>query len=315
MVLEVIGFVLERRRSGVSLKSRRARLVLLAGSLALACGAGVAMARSGVSRIAATHLYWSTGRIFASSPNGTHVKALTRGRHTADGLAVSGGHLYWVDIGKQGSSGYYSGNGAIVEASLEGTHAKAIAKLHYNSDITHGLPIAVAVVVANGHLYWADNSKIVEANLDGTHAKTIARGQDNPLGMAAGGGHLYWGRTYAASVTSSGSVIWSSDVVEANLDGTQAKSIATVQGFPTSVGVGGGHLYWADGSQIVEANPDGTESKPILGKRSGFTGVFALGPGHLYWAGNSGIAKANLDGTQPKTIVKRGGVVAMAIGP
>ena len=290
------------------------RLTWLVGILALACGVGVAAARSGVFRTAAAHLYWSNGAIFKANPNGTHVRPITKGRHSADGLAVGGGHLYWADIGKQGSSGFYSGHGAIVEASLRGTHAKTIATFHYNSDVSHGLPIAVAVVVANGHLYWADNSHIVEANLDGTHAKTIARGQENPLGMAAGGGHLYWGRTVVGDVTSSGSVVWSSTVVEANLDGTQAKTIATVQGFPTSVGVGGGHLYWADGNQIVEANPDGTQPKPILGKGSGFSGVLAVGGGHLYWAGNRGIAKANLDGTQAKIIVKRGGVVGIAIG-
>jgi hypothetical protein len=186
----------------------RMRLALFVGTLAFACGPGVAVAQLGMFRIAAAHLYWSNGRIFEANLNGTQAKAITKGRHNPDGMAVGGGHLYWVDIGKQGNSGYYSGTGAIVEAKLNGAQAKTIARLHYNQDTSHGLPIAVSVAVGNHQLYWADDNRIVEASLDGTHAKTIATGQYDPLGLAAGGGHVYWGLAGTADVTMSGVVYW-----------------------------------------------------------------------------------------------------------
>jgi hypothetical protein len=310
--LEVFGMLFIGPRRCVL----RVRLALFAGTLALACGPGVAVGQLGVSRIAAAHLYWSNGRIFEANLNGAHTTAITKGRHNPDGMAVGGGHLYWVDIGKLGNSGYYSGTGAIVEANLNGTHAKTIARLQYNRDTSHGLPIAVSVAVGDHHLYWADNNRIVEAGLDGTHAKTIATGQYDPLGLAAGGGHLYWGLAGTAYVTISGVVYWSgATVVEANLDGTGAKTVAEVKGFPTSIAVGGGHLYWADGNKIVQANPDGTDAKTILGNGSGFSGVLAVGDGHLYWAAGNRIVQAGLDGTGAKPIVKRQGPAGLAVGP
>jgi hypothetical protein len=303
------------RRCGVSLAGARMKLGLFVGTLAFACGAGVAVAQSEAFRTPTAHVYWSNGnsKIFEANPNGTHAKTIANRQHTPDGMAVGGGHLYWVNIGRSGGS-FYSGNGKIVEANLNGTHAKTIAKLHYNWDTSHGLPIAVAVAVGNRHLYWADGNKIVEANRNGTHAKTIATGQYDPLGLAVGGGHLYWGLAGADVPTSSGVDIWSgAAVVEANLDGTGAKTIATVQNFPTSIGVGGGHLYWADGATIVEANLDGTGAKTILGSRSGFSGVLAVGGGHLYWAGTNKLVEANLDGTGA-TIVKHQGPAGIAFG-
>jgi hypothetical protein len=303
------------RRCGVLLARARVRLGLLVGTVALACGAGVAVAQSGASRTTAAHLYWSNGKIFEANLNGAGAKTIANRQHTPEGVAVGGGHLYWVDIGKMAKSGYYSGTGKIVEANLDGTHAKAIAKLQYNQDTSHGLVIQVAVAVGNRHLYWANGNTIVEASLNGTHAKTIVKGQSDPLGLAVGGGHLYWGLAgYYCEF--SGCYGWKgASVVEATLDGTGAKTIAPVQGFPSSIGVGSGHLYWADGTTIVEANLDGTDPKTILGHGSGFSGVLAVGSDHLYWADGRTIVEANLDGTGAKTIVKRHGAAGIAVGP
>lgn len=293
--------------------------MLLAGAVALACGAGVAVAQSRASGTTAAHLYWSSGKIFEANPDGAHAKTIATGQHNPEGVAVAGRHLYWVDVGKPTKSGFDTGTGSLVEASLDGTHARTIAKLQYNPDISHGLIVQVAVAAGGGHLYWASGSKIIEANLNGSGAKTIAKGQSDPLGLAVGGGHLYWGLAgyyYEAS----GNYGWEgATVVEANLDGSSATTIAKVQGFPATIGVGGGHVYWADGQTIVEANPDGSGATTIVGKGTGFSGVLAVGGGHLYWSDAasrhtpSAIVEANLDGTSAKTI-ERAGAAGIALG-
>jgi hypothetical protein len=294
---------------------------LLAGSLALAGGVGVAMARSGALHAAGAKLYWSNGRnygkIFDTNPDGANARTIASGQRSPDGLAVGGGHLYWVNLG--GSKNGYSGKGKIIEAALNGAHAKTIATLRYNWDYSHGYPISVSVAIGNGHLYWASLGRygnaggIYEANRDGTQAKKIATGQQEPLGVAAGGGHVYWGLGGGISVTSGGSSSWGpGNIVEANSNGTDAKTIGSVQGFPTSIGVGGGHLYWADGNTIVEANLDGSDPKTIVSKVS--SGVMAVGAGHLYWSAGLKIVEANLDGTGAKTIVTHHGVAGIAVG-
>jgi hypothetical protein len=88
-------------------------------------------------------------------------------------------------------------------------------------------------------LYWtnvaADSvpndpaGTVNKANLDGSSPHTVVHGQNEPAGVATGGGHLYW--------TTVDGVIG-----EANLDGTGAHVI--VRGPNASeVAVGNSHLY------------------------------------------------------------------------
>jgi hypothetical protein len=70
--------------------------------------------------------------------------------------------------------------------------------------------------------------------------------------------------------------------VEANLNGTGAKTIASGKGSPYGVAVNASHLYWANqitstNGTIHEANLDGTSAKVIASRQNGPSGV-AVGP-------------------------------------
>jgi hypothetical protein len=203
-------------------------------------------------------------------------------------------HLYWTaNLG--------GGLGTIGEANLNGTDAKTIIS---------GQKLPLGVAVGNGHLYWANaqSGTIVEANVNGTGATTIATGQDSERNVAVGGLHLYWTDYGRATEPRPGHFHFhAGTVVEANLNGTDARTIATGQHNPWGVAVGVGHLYWSDdhAGTITEANLDGTDAKTIATGQSLPTGV-AVDRSHLYWADfRSGkIVEANLNGTGAKTIAK-----------
>src|SRR5262249_21174897 len=85
--------------------------------------------------------------------------------------------------------------------------------------------------------------------------------------------HLYWSN-YDAGAAGGGTI------VEANLDGSDPKTIAIGQSGPLGIAIEGDHLYWttfpapvgAPGS-IVEANLDGSDPKTIAAGQSGPVGL------------------------------------------
>ena len=92
--------------------------------------------------------------------------------------------------------------------------------------------------------------------------------------VAVDASHLYWGNH--------GTVQTPGTIVEANLDGTGAKTIASHKGSPWGVAVNASHLYWANHitspvGTINEANLDGTGAKVIASRQNGPSGV-AVGP-------------------------------------
>ncbi len=114
-------------------------------------------------------------------------------------------------------------------------------------------------------------------------------GQGGPNGVAVGGGHLYWANTNAGTI------------VQANLNGTDVKTIAKGQSFPGAVAVGCGHLYWSSEERgtIVEANLDGNRAKTIV-RRQLLPFWVAVDSSHLYWDNSVAagtIVEANLNGT------------------
>jgi hypothetical protein len=139
------------------------------------------------------------------------------------------------------------------------------------------------VATGGGHLYWTVNGSIGETNLDGTGAHFVVRGR-SASEVAVGNSHLYW-TNFGTAAANSGSV-W-----EANLDGTGAHSIVPAQ--PRLMGgiaVNGSHVYWAASSDfsdghgaIWEANLDGTGAQSIVPGQDDPAGV-ALDGSHVYWA-------------------------------
>lgn len=283
------------------------RSVAIAGCVAsLACGAGVAGAQPGASGEAGAHLYWTTGRdVVEANLDGTNATTIhTESSYFMTDVAVGGGRLYWAVGGA---------NGFISEANLDGTNSKRIVARKSGGRTTGMMAFGYR------HLYWTTSAgALKEARANGSGVTEIFHSSPNvaspviPLGVAVAGHHLYWSEQGRGKI------------IEANLDGTHAKTIAKHQSNPVGVAVGGGHLYWTtlgdrQPGTIVEANLDGTGAKTIV------TGAepssVAVGDGHLYWfndagSNGSGIVEANLDGTGAKAIANpRSGATALAIEP
>ena len=169
--------------------------------------------------------------------------------------------------------------------------------------VAHGQNEPGGVATGGGHLYWTVNGVIGEANLDGTGAHVVVGGP-NATEVAVGNSHLYWTNN-GGGFANSGSV-W-----EANLDGSGAHSIVPSQ--PRIMGgiaVNGSHVYWAASSDfsagdgaIWEANLDGTGAHSIVPGQSNPAGV-ALDGSHVYWASPGALWTANLDGTGSTTLIR-----------
>lgn len=122
--------------------------------------------------------------------------------------------------------------------------------------------------------------------------------------------HLYWANLDYDTI------------VEANLNGMGAKTVAQTVG-PSYVAVSSSHLFWSTGDSsqtcshtgtIVEADLNGSGAKAIVKRQPGSLNGVAVGGGHLYWAiGCAGtIVEAKLNGTGAKTIAKRQTPVGVA---
>jgi hypothetical protein len=126
--------------------------------------------------------------------------------------------------------------------------------------------------------------------------------------------HLYW-TNYDGS-----------KVVEADLNGTHAKTIASDKPYsPAGIAVGDGHLYWVNvatgessKATIVEADLNGTHAKTIARFQYTLTNgavTVAVSNSHLYWTAASGIVEADLNGTDAKNIAKTPtGSIGVAVG-
>lgn len=103
-------------------------------------------------------------------------------------------------------------------------------------------------------------------------------------------------------------------IVEADVNGAHAKTIAKGVHNPVGLAVSSSHLYWASAGRgtIVEANLNGTNPKAIVKGQSG-VGPMAIGS-QLYWISGANIVEANLNGTNPKTIVTGQSAVEIAVG-
>lgn len=166
--------------------------------------------------VGAGQLVWANSEnssVVESNLNGTNAKAIATHAHNAVGVAIAGGHVYW---GLGGT--YKQGDSTIVEADMNGTHPKTIVKSFF----------LIGLTIGDGHLYWGNqDGPIYEATLNRSHARKIVTGGYNRLGgftggLAVGGGHLYW-----ALVNGSGT---RSTIVEADLNGTHARTIARLRG-------------------------------------------------------------------------------------
>ena len=130
-------------------------------------------------------------------------------------------------------------------------------------------------------MYWIDNGALY--GLTGAKAAKIA---DSANGIAVGGGKVYW--------TSQSGAISS-----ANLDGSGATTLTTIQAVPMGIAVdtAGSKLYWTNArGRIQSANLNGSGIKTVLPGLSDPTDI-VVSNGFIYWTeGGNTIRRVNISG-------------------
>ena len=193
-------------------------------------------------------------------------------------IAVGGGKVYWTE--KTGESG-----GTINSANLDGTGVTELASIF-------ATPIGIAVDIDGSKLYWTNSSgRIQSANLDGSRITNVLRDLPSPMDIALAGGNAYWTQggnvrfvnlkgtkqirnvstgtdTPGSLVIGGGKVYWTEmtgesggTVNSANLNGTGATQLASIQAAPMGIAVDTARskLYWSNSrGRIQSANLDGS---------------------------------------------------------
>ena len=165
------------------------------------------------------------------------------------GIAVdtTGSKLYWTNS-----------RGRIQSADLDGSGI---------TNVLQNLPGPMDIAVARGIVYWtqydatagAGNVGIVNPTAARTVvARYISTGSDVPGSVVIGNGKVYW-----TEMTGEGG----GTVNSANLNGTGATPLASIQAVPMGIAVDGlrSKLYWTNSrGRIQSANLDGSGIKNVV---------------------------------------------------
>jgi sugar lactone lactonase YvrE len=194
------------------------------------------------------------GTIGRADLDGENVKqGFITGANDPRGIAVDGGHIYWVNRGGSANGGFTT---SIGRADLSGGGADQ-EFISYSSAFTGsssaGTPEGIAV--DEEHLYWSATREgirttVIRRDLDGSAASEVRRivgtagagaGQ-----MALDAGHVYWADTGTESIG------------RADLDLSPASvNRSFIPGVPSAQGVAGGasHIYWSSFPPPVPPSP------------------------------------------------------------
>ncbi len=231
-------------------------------------------------------------------------------------LAVdfSGGKMYW-------SENFNNGLPKIQRANLDGTGLETIITLS-------GLLIvpSIALDVPNQKIYWAVNptasagdqvaqrgpGSIARANFDGSNAEAINTTVVFPVGLAVGGGKVYWYDDGTGFIE------------RANLNGDTIESIVEQpdqQNSPLAVDIAAGKIFWIADDYLRRANLDGSNQEDLFAG-AGAAIDLTLDAAHrkVYWSsfvnGIGAITRANYDGSHVETLPfnNLGAVYGLAVG-
>ena len=193
-------------------------------------------------------VYWteqtgnSAGTINAANLDGSGVKQLTSILAVPMGIAVdtAGSKLYWTNS-----------RGRIQSANLDGSGIR---------NVRQNLSDPTDIVLSDTHIYWvASGDTIRRVNMTGTRVvQDVAVGLMNVGGIAIGGGKVYWTEKTGASAGT---------ITGANLDGTQFKTLATIQAVPMGIAVDttDQKLYWTNSrGRVQRANLNGSSIKNVV---------------------------------------------------
>lgn len=247
-------------------------------------------------------IYWSDfsgSSIERANTDGTQRETLAGALPNSPiDLAIdySAGKMYW-------SESFDVGMPKIRRANLDGSNPEIIIDFS-------GLIIvpSIALDIPNQKIYWAANptanagdkparrgpGTIARANLDGSNAEVINATVVFPVGLAVGGGKVYW---YDDDTG------W---IERANLDGSAFEQILEQplgEAVPLAVDALQGKIYWIADNYLRRANLDGTNAEDLLhGAGEAFDLTVDATQRKVYWfAGlsqsNGVIRRANYDGS------------------
>lgn len=245
-------------------------------------------------------IYWtapSSSSIQRANTDGTQretlVAALPNGPIDL-ALDFSGGKMYW-------SENFSAGLPKIQRANLDGTGLETIITFS-------GLLIvpSIALDIPNQKIYWASNptanaadksarrgpGSIARANLDGSNAEAINTSVVFPIGLAVGGGKVYWYDDDTGFIE------------RANLDGSAFEQILEQpdqQSSPLAVDVVAGKIFWISDNYLRRANLDGSNQEDLLvGAGAAIDLTLDAANRKVYWSaltnGVGAITRANYDG-------------------
>lgn len=252
-------------------------------------------------------IYWadfSTNSIQRTNTDGAQRETLIAALpNNPIDLAIdfSAGKMYW-------SESFDVGTPKIRRANLDGSGQEAVVDLS-------GLIIvpSIALDIPNQKIYWAANPTFVgadkparaapgaiqRANFDGSNVEAINTTVAFPVGLAVGGGKVYW---YDDDTG------W---IERANLDGSAFEQIIeqpSGQSAPLAVDISRGKIYWIADNYLRRADLDGTNAEDLLhGAGEAFDLTLDATQRKVYWfAGSSRsngvIRRANDDGSHLETL-------------
>ncbi|HEY1554053.1 MAG TPA: hypothetical protein VGF94_04420 [Kofleriaceae bacterium] len=214
-------------------------------------------------------------------------------------LALSGGEVYWLDLGGLG------------KVSTDGTGATELVQPQSGA----AFALAGTIVVRGDTVYWADGNfpqgSIASVPAAGGATTTIATATE-PLGVAVDATNIYWS-TFGSSDHPVGTV------VKQRLAGGDAVVLASGLSTVGPIAVDEANVYWSDDFGAVASVPiaggavhqlaPAQYTLPPATILDGAPAAIAVSDGRVYWTSTP------LDGTSPSTIrsVDIGGGTATTI--
>ena len=154
--------------------------------------------------------------------------------------------------------------------------------------VTFSTNIEPKILVAAANrpvMYWIDSGMLY--SLAGAKAAKIA---ESANGVAVGGGKIYWTSEINPS---------SGTINSANLDGTDAATLASIKSVPIGIAVdtAGSKLYWTNArGRIQSANLNGSGIQNVLQNLSDPTDI-VVSNGFIYWTeGGNSVRRVNMSG-------------------
>lgn len=165
-------------------------------------------------------------------------------------IAVDGSHIYWGDVGSNGSASFES---ALMRANLEGEEVEEYGEFENTPGkgdylpyhlAPQGLAIEGNFIYLSTHRAGDGSSDLYGLSLLDPRAPALFASEAGAIdGLATDGGHLYWANTTANTIG------------RANLELGEAKAdFIEDAGHPKGLAVDSEHVYWS-ANQEAPANP------------------------------------------------------------